>query len=45
MGPRDWQIEIGLHQSMEGRQGEETIEGLGPEGRVVEPGIDLVKRK
>lgn len=45
MRPRDWQIDIVLHQSMEGRQGEETIEGWGLEGQVVEPGIDLVNRK
>lgn len=26
MRPRDWQIETGLHQSTEGRHGEETIQ-------------------
>lgn len=29
MGPRDWQIEIGLHQSMEGRHGGKKTYGFG----------------
>lgn len=45
MRSRHWQIEIELHQSVEGKHREEAIEAWDLEGWAVEPGIDLLNRK